>query len=82
MEWVINFDMPRQIEDYVHRIGRTGRAGKQGTACTFFTYDNKSMANDLVDVLSEAKQEISDELLRMVRRKKQYSGKRMYELSK
>lgn len=34
---VINFDAPRQYEDYVHRIGRTGRAGKSGTALTFVT---------------------------------------------
>jgi superfamily II DNA/RNA helicase len=32
---VINFDQPKQYEDYVHRIGRTGRAGKDGTALTF-----------------------------------------------
>lgn len=34
---VINFDPPKQYEDYVHRIGRTGRAGKTGTALTFVT---------------------------------------------
>ncbi len=32
---VINFDAPRQVEDYVHRIGRTGRAGRDGIAITF-----------------------------------------------
>ena len=32
---VINFDMPRDIENYVHRIGRTGRAGKTGYSTTF-----------------------------------------------
>ena len=32
---VINYDMPASIEDYIHRIGRTGRAGKKGTALTF-----------------------------------------------
>ena len=39
---VINFDMPNQISDYVHRIGRTGRAGKIGTAYSFFTEDDAS----------------------------------------
>merc|ERR1711887_443740 len=34
---VINFDMPKNVEDYVHRIGRTGRAGKKGRSITFFT---------------------------------------------
>jgi ATP-dependent RNA helicase DDX3X len=34
---VINFDLPSDIDDYVHRIGRTGRAGKSGLATAFFT---------------------------------------------
>lgn len=37
---VINFSFPLTIEDYVHRIGRTGRAGKRGTAITFFVPGN------------------------------------------
>jgi superfamily II DNA/RNA helicase len=38
---VINYDMPRDVENYVHRIGRTARAGKTGTSITFWnsTYD-------------------------------------------
>ena len=32
---VVNFDFPRNIEDYVHRVGRAGRAGKTGTSITF-----------------------------------------------
>ena len=35
---VINFDLPRNIEDYVHRIGRTGRAGAKGTALSFASH--------------------------------------------
>ena len=38
---VINFDAPKQYEDYVHRIGRTGRAGKTGKALTFVTSANR-----------------------------------------
>ena len=34
---VINFKCPSHIEEYIHRIGRTGRAGNKGTAITFFT---------------------------------------------
>lgn len=34
---VVNFQCPNHMEDYVHRIGRTGRAGSKGTAITFFT---------------------------------------------
>jgi len=37
IKYVINFDFPNNVEDYVHRIGRTGRAGATGTAYTFFT---------------------------------------------
>lgn len=60
--FVVNFDMPNQIEDYVHRIGRTGRAGNRGTAYTFFTPDNGKLSADLVKVLVEAKQEVNPKL--------------------
>jgi superfamily II DNA/RNA helicase len=40
---VINFDMPFQAEDFVHRIGRTGRAGAKGVAITFATYREEPM---------------------------------------
>ena len=39
---VFNYDYPNNSEDYVHRIGRTGRAGSRGTAITLFTADSKS----------------------------------------
>eukprot|EP00286_Rhodomonas_abbreviata_P000205 CAMPEP_0181290574 /NCGR_PEP_ID=MMETSP1101-20121128/1485_1 /TAXON_ID=46948 /ORGANISM="Rhodomonas abbreviata, Strain Caron Lab Isolate" /LENGTH=281 /DNA_ID=CAMNT_0023394865 /DNA_START=105 /DNA_END=946 /DNA_ORIENTATION=- len=51
---VINFDMPNNIEDYIHRIGRTGRAGAKGTAVSFFTDKASKMARDLVEILREA----------------------------
>jgi ATP-dependent RNA helicase DDX5/DBP2 len=38
---VLNYDYPNNSEDYIHRIGRTGRAGAKGTAITFFTTDSK-----------------------------------------
>ena len=40
VDYVINYDIPEQAEDYVHRIGRTGRAGKGGFAVTFVTPEN------------------------------------------
>lgn len=56
---VINFDMPAEIENYVHRIGRTGRCGKTGVATTFI---NKSVPEsallDLKHLLVEAKQTV------------------------
>lgn len=41
---VINYDLPKDIDDYVHRIGRTGRAGKKGLATAFFTDDDFGLA--------------------------------------
>lgn len=60
--FVVNYDMPSQIEDYVHRIGRTGRAGNSGTAYTFFTNDNAKLAAELIKILNEAHQEVNPKL--------------------
>ena len=51
VQFVINYDMPFQIEDYVHRVGRTARAGQSGTAYSFFTKKNFMVAPELVKVL-------------------------------
>ena len=51
---VINFDYPNTTEDYVHRIGRTGRSKSNGTAYTLFTEENAAHASDLIAVLEEA----------------------------
>jgi superfamily II DNA/RNA helicase len=49
---VINYDLPHQIEDYVHRIGRTGRAGAEGNAYSFFTVaKDMSLVSDMVKIL-------------------------------
>ncbi|KAI7203033.1 ATP-dependent RNA helicase [Hortaea werneckii] len=64
---VFNYDYPNNSEDYVHRIGRTARAGRTGTAITLFTTDNSKQARDLVNVLREAKQQIDPRLAEMVR---------------
>ncbi|KAL7935697.1 P-loop containing nucleoside triphosphate hydrolase protein [Trichoderma chlorosporum] len=64
---VLNYDYPNNSEDYIHRIGRTGRAGQHGTAITLFTTDNQKQARDLVNVLQEAKQQIDPRLAEMVR---------------
>jgi len=53
---VINYDYPSNSEDYVHRIGRTGRSNNTGTAYTLFTHSNANKANDLIQVLREANQ--------------------------
>mmetsp|Transcript_20077 Transcript_20077/g.28450 ORF Transcript_20077/g.28450 Transcript_20077/m.28450 type:complete len:712 (+) Transcript_20077:112-2247(+) len=64
IQHVINFDMPGEIENYVHRIGRTGRCGKTGVATTFI---NKSCEEttllDLKHLLREARQRIPPVLM-------------------
>lgn len=65
VKFVINFDMPNNIEDYVHRIGRTGRANTTGTSITFFTSDNSKLARELVGVLKEAGQLVEPALEQM-----------------
>ncbi|KAG0612450.1 hypothetical protein M758_6G028900 [Ceratodon purpureus] len=63
---VINYDFPTGIEDYVHRIGRTGRAGATGTAYTFFSKDKDGKyAKGLIKILEGANQEVIPELREM-----------------
>lgn len=67
---VINYDMPNGgIADYVHRIGRTGRKTKtgynEGRSVTFFTMKNANLARDLVKIMSDAKQEVPEDLRRI-----------------
>ena len=64
---VINFDYPNSAEDYVHRIGRTGRRDKKGVSYTFFTSANGPKAKDLIKVLQETKQNIPQKLSDMPR---------------
>ncbi|KAJ2782906.1 DEAD-box ATP-dependent RNA helicase 35 [Coemansia javaensis] len=56
---VINFDLPKEIENYTHRIGRTGRAGKTGVATTFINMNSsEQVLLDLKHILLEAKQRV------------------------
>jgi ATP-dependent RNA helicase DDX3X len=57
---VINYDAPNDIEDYTHRIGRTGRAGHQGLATTFLNDRDGSIARDLHDMLVKSGQDAPD----------------------
>lgn len=65
---VINFDFPRNIEDYVHRVGRTGRAGSTGTAITYMAREDWKHAKELIDILGKGNQEIPDSLVEMSER--------------
>merc|ERR1712126_223439 len=60
---VVNYDLPKTIDEYVHRIGRTGRVGNTGKATSFFDAsrsEDSGMASALVDILSKAQQEVPD----------------------
>uniref|UniRef100_A0A2I3SY43 RNA helicase n=1 Tax=Pan troglodytes TaxID=9598 RepID=A0A2I3SY43_PANTR len=70
---VINFDLPSDIEEYVHRIGRTGRVGNLGLATSFFNEKNINITKDLLDLLVEAKQEVPSWLENMAY-EHQYKG--------
>ncbi|KAH8246794.1 hypothetical protein KR032_000051 [Drosophila birchii] len=76
---VINYDFPRNIEEYVHRVGRTGRAGRKGTSISFITREDWAMAKELIEILEEAHQEVPDELHNMARRFKAMKDKRAAE---
>eukprot|EP00808_Paulinella_micropora_P011215 g16460.t1 len=59
VQHVINYDMPKEIEDYVHRIGRTGRCGKTGVATSFINREcDETLLLDLKHLLIEAKQKV------------------------
>ncbi|XP_061402622.1 ATP-dependent RNA helicase p62-like [Musca vetustissima] len=62
IKYVINFDFPQSSEDYIHRIGRTGRKHSTGTSYAFFTRKNARCAKALVDILREANQNINPDL--------------------
>ena len=62
VETVINFTFPLTIEDYVHRIGRTGRAGRPGVSITFFQPTDKAHAGALQQVMRQVGQPVPEEL--------------------
>lgn len=65
IKFVINYDYPSSVEDYIHRIGRTARANGTGTSYTFFTQSNSKNAKALIDILREANQNVPAELEKM-----------------
>lgn len=58
---VINYDLPKGIDEYVHRIGRTGRVGNRGRATSFFDPEEDApLRGDLVRILKQANQSVPD----------------------
>jgi ATP-dependent RNA helicase DDX5/DBP2 len=68
LKHVINYDFPNNVEDYVHRVGRTGRGGETGFAYTFFDAKvDKRSAGDLVQLLRDAGQVVDPNLQALVK---------------
>ncbi|ORC92154.1 ATP-dependent RNA helicase [Trypanosoma theileri] len=55
---VIQYDLPKEMDDYTHRIGRTGRAGNKGVATSFYNKNNRNLALELFNYLKEHEQDI------------------------
>jgi ATP-dependent RNA helicase DDX3X len=72
---VVNYDLPTDIDDYVHRIGRTGRAGNTGQATAFFNRGNRGVVRELIDLLKEANQEVPA-FLETIARESSFGGGR------
>ncbi|KAM3525860.1 hypothetical protein NHJ13051_003752 [Beauveria bassiana] len=70
---VINYDLPTDIDDYVHRIGRTGRAGNTGIATAFFNRGNRGVVRELMELLKEANQEVPS-FLEAIARESSFGG--------
>lgn len=75
VKYVINFDYPNSSEDYIHRIGRTGRCQSAGTAYAYFTPNNARQAKELISVLEEAGQVINPQLAVLANSMKNQYGK-------
>ncbi|KAI1150151.1 ATP-dependent RNA helicase ROK1 [Nemania diffusa] len=54
---VVNYDVPASAAAYVHRVGRTGRAGEQGIACTFYTNDDVAYLKTIANVISQSEKQ-------------------------
>ncbi|KAK8017600.1 DEAD/DEAH box helicase [Apiospora rasikravindrae] len=70
---VVNYDLPTDIDDYVHRIGRTGRAGNTGHSTAFFNRGNRGVVRELIDLLKEANQEVPS-FLETIARESSFGG--------
>eukprot|EP00747_Dinoflagellata_sp_TGD_P011137 gnl/TRDRNA2_/TRDRNA2_120481_c0_seq1.p1 gnl/TRDRNA2_/TRDRNA2_120481_c0~~gnl/TRDRNA2_/TRDRNA2_120481_c0_seq1.p1 ORF type:complete len:487 (-),score=100.63 gnl/TRDRNA2_/TRDRNA2_120481_c0_seq1:98-1507(-) len=72
---VINYDLPSNIDDYVHRIGRTGRAGKKGMSTAFFSDKDGNLARDLKHVMEECQQDVPEWLSNLAEQSRFGMGK-------
>ncbi|KAI8593480.1 P-loop containing nucleoside triphosphate hydrolase protein [Geranomyces variabilis] len=73
---VVNYDVARDIDSHIHRIGRTGRAGEKGTAYTLVTLSEDRFAADLVTNLQEANQVVPADLLAVAMKNPRFRSSR------
>lgn len=66
LKLVVNYDAPNHLEDYVHRAGRTGRAGNKGTAVTFLTDEQERYSVDIAKALRQSGQPVPEQIQKMV----------------
>lgn len=81
---MLNYDYPNNSEDYVHRIGRTGRAGAHGTAITFFTTESELCfqytSSDTLTRFADSKQ--ARDLVAVLTESKQQIDPRLHEMAR
>ncbi|KAG6442240.1 ATP-dependent RNA helicase dbp2 isoform X2 [Manduca sexta] len=82
VKFVVNFDYPNSSEDYIHRIGRTGRCQQSGTAYTYFTSGDARQARGLLAVLRETGQNPPVKLADMARNNNNTSGRNRWQQRK
>lgn len=77
--YVINYDLPTNVEGYIHRIGRTGRIGKTGTAISFIDFEDEPMYYKLYNVLRDSKHEIPAWFQELVGQRADYNDRNLYQ---
>ena len=75
IQHVINYDLPQVPEDYIHRVGRTGRAGKEGSALTFLTPSDRSMWNSISRLINPDFKISKESQSRNLKGKKRFKAK-------
>ncbi|KAG0280709.1 ATP-dependent RNA helicase ddx42 [Linnemannia exigua] len=75
---VINYDVARDIDSHVHRVGRTGRAGEKGTAFTLITDKDDRFAGELVRNLEEGGQSVSPDVMKIAMQNPRFRKSRQF----
>ena len=74
IEYVINYDFPQTIEDYVHRIGRTARGEKSGTSYSLLTKEHSRCIKQLIEVMERSGQEIPQAVYELENQSRAFAG--------